>query len=177
MRVLWQPAVGFWIRGVVQYIDDMRSANSRGVVHAGIGKAGLIAKLSRARFGEFLHFALRSEMQAARWARLDARGFEPLAHAIIAERALENLARRRTELRNIERASGHAVAAADAVRFLKVHDAVGVLHDGTIGRTRDQASRLRAMHALILAHEQHQAMIGILVLVAWSGSCCRTRFR
>src|SRR5258708_36778809 len=108
MRVLWQPSVSFRVRRVVKHIDDMRSANSRGVVHAGIGKAGLIAKLSRASFGEFLHFVLRSEMQAARGARLDARRFEPLAQAIIAELPLETLPPRRTKLRVMERASGHA---------------------------------------------------------------------
>src|SRR5258706_13917919 len=118
MWVLRKPAVSFRVGGVVKHIDDMRSANSRGVVHAGIRKAGLIAKLRRASFGEFLHFVLRSEMQAASGARLDARGFEPLAPAIIAERALENLARRRTEIRNIERASGHALSASNAVPFL-----------------------------------------------------------
>src|SRR5258706_14755411 len=99
MRVLWQPSVSFRVLRVVKHIDDMRSANSRGVVHACIGKAGLIAKLSGARFGEFLHFALRSEMQAARGARLDARGFEPLAEVIIPAPALDNFARRRTEVR------------------------------------------------------------------------------
>jgi hypothetical protein len=40
--------------------------------------------------------------------------------------------------------------------LLEVDDAVGVLHDGAIGGTGDQAARLFAMHALILAHQQHE---------------------
>jgi len=64
-----------------------------------------------------------------------------------------------------KRAAGEAVAAADAVILLEVDDAVGVLDDGAVRRAGDEAARLLAVHALVLAHQQHQAAALGLVLV------------
>ena len=104
-------------------------------------------------------------MQAARGARLDASRFETHRYAVVAQRALENFARLRAEFRNVERAAGHAVAATDAIRFLEIDDAVGVLHDGRVRRTRRQAARIFAVHALVFAHQQHHAAVFALVFV------------
>ena len=48
------------------------------------------------------------------------------------------------------------VLAADAVLLLEVDDAVRVLHDRAVGRTGAQAAGVRAVHALVLAHEPHR---------------------
>src|ERR1700719_3998117 len=109
----------------------------------------MFAKLSCTRFGELLHFLLGPEVKAAGRARLDARGFQALRDAVHAQRALEDFTCRRAELRNIERAAAHAVAAADAMVLLKIHNAVDVLHDGAVRGTGDQASGLLTVHALI----------------------------
>src|SRR5580698_7579911 len=104
-------------------------------------------------------------MKTARRARLDACCFQPDRHAVIAYLALENLARGWTEFRNVERATGHAISAPDAMRFLEIDDAVRVLNDGGVRRTGRKATRIFAMHALVLAHQQHHAAIVALMLV------------
>ena len=92
-------------------------------------------------------------------------GSRPCGHAVVAERALEYFPRLRAELRNVEGAARDAVAAADAIRFLKIDDSVGVLHDRAVRRARLKAAGILAVHALILAHQKHQAVFGIFVLV------------
>jgi len=104
-------------------------------------------------------------MQAAGGACLDAGGFQPHRHAVIAQRALEDFARWRVEFRNVERATGHAIPATDAVRFLKIDDTVSVLDDRGIRRSGREAARIGAVHALVLAHQQHQGAVFALVLV------------
>ena len=104
-------------------------------------------------------------MQATRRAGLDARRLEPFAHAIRAKRALENAMRLRVHLRNVKRASGDAIAAADAIGLLEIDDAVGVLDDGAVRGTSRQAAGLGAVHALVLAHEPHQRAVFAFVLV------------
>ena len=48
---------------------------------------------------------------------------------------------------------------------LKVDDAVGILHDRAVRRTRLQASGIGAVHALILAHQPLDRPVFALVLV------------
>ena len=104
-------------------------------------------------------------MQAAGGTGLDARRFEAYRDAIIAQRAFENLVRGRAELGNVERAARDAIAAADAMGFLEIHDAVGVLDDRGIRGARLQAAGIFAVHALIFAHQQHHAAVFALVLI------------
>src|ERR1044071_7074870 len=113
----------------------------------------MLPQLLRALFRQRPHVGLRSELQAAGGARLDAGGLQPLPHSIRAERALVDLLRQRVEFRNVERTARHAVLAADAVLLLEVDDAVGVLDDGAVGRAGAEAARILAVHALILAHQ------------------------
>src|SRR5207249_2173382 len=61
--------------------------------------------------------------------------------------------------------SRHAAPRPAAIGKLKIDDAVGVLHDSPVRGTCRQAPRLRAMHALILAHQPHQRAVFALVLV------------
>ena len=109
--------------------------------------------------GQLLHVFFAAEMQAARGTRLDARRLQPRAHAVRTQRALVNLLRLRIELRNIERAARHAILAADAVILLKIDDAVGVLHNGAVGRTGAQAAGIGAMQAAVLAHQPLQRAV------------------
>ena len=119
----------------------------------------MLAKLLRTIAREIQHVFLAAEVQASRRTRLDACRFEPFAHAIRAQRALEDTIGLGVHFRNVERASRDAVAAANTVGLLKIDDTVGVLHDGPVRGTSRQAPRLRAVHALVFAHQPHQRAI------------------
>ena len=149
----------------MQDVDHVGSAHSGRIVDSRILESGVGAKLRCTSFRQFRHVRLCSKMQAAGGAGLDAGWFQPHRHAVIAQRALENFARGRIEFRNVERATGHAIAATDAIGFLEIDDAVGVLDDGGVGGAGREAARVGAVHALVFAHEQHHAAVGALVLV------------
>src|SRR4029077_6132367 len=88
---------------------------------------------------------------------LDARRLQSDFHAIDAERALRHLSGLFAELRNFKWTARGAVAAADALGLIDIDDAIRVLHDRARRRTCLQAAGLRAVHALIFAHQPHQA--------------------
>src|SRR5690349_15072975 len=98
-------------------------------------------------------------MQAPSRTRFNASRLQSLRNPVHTQRALENLSRRGTEFRDIKRATGNAIPAADTMLLLEIDDAIHVLHDGAVGRTGDQASRLLAMHALVLAHQELQSAV------------------
>src|ERR1700722_11516825 len=106
----------------------MRSTDARWIVNAGVCESRMIAELRRALFRQISHLRLGAEVQTARWACLDASRFQPLRDTIHAQRTLKNFLRFRAEFRDIERASAHAISAADAMVLLEIHDAVHVLH-------------------------------------------------
>src|SRR4029077_20919124 len=60
--------------------------------------------------------------------------------------------------------AGDAIAAADAVLFLKVDDAVGVLHDRARRRTSLEASGVFAVHTAVLANQPLKIALGVFVL-------------
>src|SRR6266851_1004657 len=165
MRVLRQPAVEFRLGSVMQHVNHAGATHARRVIYAGIREVEVIAKLFRASFRKELHIVLATEVQASRGTRLDACRFQPFAHAIRAQRALEHAIGLRVHLWNVERASRNAVAAADAVGLLEIDDAICVLHDGPVRGTGRQASGLRAVHALVFAHQPHQGAVFAFVLV------------
>src|SRR4029077_14630641 len=84
-------------------------------------------------------------------------------HAVGAQRAFVSLVVALGDARDVEGAAGDAVAAADAVLFVKVHDAVRVLHDGARRRAGLQAPRVGAVHAAVLADQPFQIALGVLV--------------
>src|SRR5438445_11291563 len=90
-------------------------------------------------------------MQAAGRTSFDTSGFQPLGDPVHTECALEDLARRRAEFGDVKWAAGDAISAANAMLLLKIDDAIDVLHDGAIRGTRDQASRILAVYAVVLA--------------------------
>src|SRR5579871_4301984 len=105
----------------------------------------MLLQLRHSLAGNLQHVILCSEVQTSSRTRLDAGRFQPTSYAIGAERALVDFFRRRIEFRHIERTSGNAELAADAVLFLKINDAVAILHDRPVSRTCRKASRIRTM--------------------------------
>src|SRR5215831_7018918 len=149
----------------MQHVDHSRAAHSRRIVYARFRETVMIAKLLGPPLGNFLHIVLAAKVQASCGTRLDARGLQPFTDAVRTQRALINSLRFMIEFRDVKWTAGDAIAAAYAVFLLKIDDAVGVLDYGTIRWTRRQASRLRAVHALVLAHQPHQRAVFALVLV------------
>ena len=78
--------------------------------------------------------------------------------AIGAQRALVGLVVDLGDARDVERASPHAIAAADAVLVHEVDDAVGVLHDRAGRRAGLEAARILAMHAAVLADQPFEIL-------------------
>src|SRR3989440_1584035 len=130
--IFGKAAVNFRLGRVMQNINDTGAADAWRIVHAGIRVVRMLAKLFRAPFGKKLHILLAAEVQTARRAGLDARRLEPFADAIRAQRTLENAMGLGVHLRNVKRASGDAIAAANAIGLLEIDDAIGVLHDGAV---------------------------------------------
>src|SRR5438046_6055902 len=109
----------------------------------------MLAKLLRTIAREIQHVFLAAEVQASRRTRFDACRFEPFAHAVRAQRALEDTIGLGVHFWNVERASRDAVAAANTVGLLKIDDAVGVLHDSPVRGTCRQdrkSTRLNSSH-------------------------------
>src|SRR4029077_16304943 len=96
---------------------------------------------------------------------LDARRLEPLRNAAIPQPAFENFRLRLAKFWNFKGTARHGIAAPDSIGFLKIRNAVRVLPDGAVGWASDQASRLLAVHALILAHQQLHSAVLALVFV------------
>src|SRR5438876_6681022 len=164
-RVGWQTAVRLRIGRIMQNVDHPGASHARRIVNARILEAVVLAKLTGPLLGEILHVVLGAKMQASRGARLDAGGFETLAHAVRAQSTLVDLLGSGIEFRNVEGTSGDAVSAADAAVLLEINDAVRVLHDGAVGGTGREASRVGAMHALILTHQPHHRSVFLGLLV------------
>src|SRR5215204_7577880 len=93
------------------------------------------------------HLVFGAKVQTTSRACLNASRLKALTHAIRTQRAFVNFPCLLVELRNIERATGNAVTAADAIVLLKIDDAVFVLDNDPIGWTRAQATRIFAVHA------------------------------
>src|ERR1019366_5904392 len=157
VRVAWQ-AVPFRMVRVREDRDDARPADTLRVVERG-GREAALFELIHAETPQRDHVFLGAEMQAAGGTGFHARRLESHRRTVHAQRALRHLSRLRVELRHVERAARLAIAAADAVVLVHVHDAVRVLHDGARCGAGLEASRLGAVHALVLAHEPHQTAL------------------
>src|SRR5579883_274121 len=152
LRILGKAAVALRMLDIVQHINHVRAAHAGRIIHARVVVRRILPDLLRALAGQILHVILTAEMQTPCRARLDAGGLQPRADAIRAQSTLVHLFRRAVELRYIEGAASDAVLASNAVLLLKIDDAVRILHDRAVGRTRQQTSGIGAVHALILAH-------------------------
>src|SRR5580692_7635843 len=125
---------------IVQHVDHVRTAYARGVIYAGVGVRRVLAQLRGAFLRGILHVFFAAEVETAGRTRLHTGWLEARAHTVGAQRTLMDLLSDRIEFRNIERATSHAILAADAIILLKIHDPVGVLDDGAIRGTRAQAT-------------------------------------
>src|SRR6202048_1092555 len=111
-----------------------------------------------------LHVFLGTEHEGTRGTGLDAGRFEADRNAVRAQGALVGLVIALRDARDVERAAGDAVPAANAVLFVKIHDTVRVLHDRARRRTGLQAPRVGAVHAAVLADQPLEIALGVLVL-------------
>src|ERR1700682_5423863 len=150
MRVLLQAAVGFRTINIVQHINHIRAADPLGILHARVLVRSVFVQLLYAPLRQVLHVVFAAEVQAAGGTGLDASRLKPRAHAGRTQLAFVDLLGLGVELGYVERAARNAVLAADAVFLIEVDDAVGVLHDGAIGRAGEQATRFGAVQASIL---------------------------
>src|ERR1051326_7221370 len=119
----------------------------------------MLPELRRATFAEVLHVGLAAEVQASGGTGFDAGRLQPRAYAIRTQRTLVDLLRFGVELWNVERTTGDAVLAADAVVLIEIDDAIRILHDCAVCRAGAQTSWIGAMHAAVLAHQPAQRSI------------------
>src|SRR5690606_37883364 len=99
------------------------------------------------------HVILRAEHEGTGRAGLDAGRLAADRDPIRAQRALVGFAVDLGDARDVERATGDAVAAADAVLAVEVDDAVCVLHDRAGRGARLEAAGIGAVHAAVLADQ------------------------
>src|SRR5260370_9510312 len=90
MWICRQSSIDLRFRRVMQNVDHAGAAHAGWVVDARVREVRMVAKLLGALAREVQHVVLATEVQASRRARLDARRFQPFAHTIRAERALEH---------------------------------------------------------------------------------------
>src|SRR5262249_26318059 len=102
-----------------------------------------------------------AEHQRPGRAGLDAGRLQPDRNPVRAQRALVGLAVLLGDARDVERASRHAIAAADAVLFVEVDDAVRVLHDRAGRGAGLEATRIGAVHAPVLADQPFEFALGL----------------
>src|SRR5882672_9580687 len=109
-----------------------------------------------------LHVVLGAEDERARRTRLDAGRLETDGDAIGTQGAFVSLVVLLRNPRYVKRAARDAVAAADAILFVEVDDAVGVLDDRAGRGAGLQTARVLAVHAAVLADEPLQIALRIL---------------
>src|SRR5260370_13750747 len=111
-----------------------------------------------------LHVLLGAEHDCGGRAGLHAGGFEANAHAVGTQGAFVRLLVLLRDARHVEWTPGHAVAAADAILFLKIDDSVGVLHDRARRRTGLETAGIFAVHAAVLPDHPFKVALGVFVL-------------
>src|SRR5690606_4080935 len=155
-------AVKLRLVGVMQHVHYVRAADAGGIVQPRLIETARL-QVFYPSGGMLLHVLLGAEHERAGGTGLDAGGLAPNGDAIRAQRALVGLMIALRDSRDVEWATGNAVAAPDAVLLVKVHDAVRVLHDRAGCRAGFQAARVGAVHAAVLADQPLQVARRILV--------------
>ena len=141
----------------------MRAADAFRIVEPGIGEAALL-QIFDAALRMLDHVFLGAEIDRLGRAGLGAGRSLSDGHPVRAERAFIGLVVHLGDARNVEGATLHAIAAADAVLRDEVDDAVLILHDGSGSRAGLEAARILAMHAAILADQPFQIALLVEVL-------------
>src|SRR5690606_36214809 len=140
----------------------VRAADALRVVQAGVPEAARL-EVDDAAGGVVGHRFLGAEHDRAGRADLGAGRGLAHGHAVRAQRALVGLVVLLRDARDVERTAGDAVAAADAVLLVEIHDAVGVLDDRARCRAGLEAARVVAVHAAVLADQPLEVAIVALV--------------
>src|SRR5579863_8541191 len=159
LRIFRQASISLRVFNVVENVHHMRSTHARRIVQSGILVRSMFPELRHTLAAEFTHIFFAAEMQAAGGTSLYTRRFQARAHAVRTQSALVNLFRLRVEFRDVEWTAGDAVLASDAVVLLKIHNAIRVLNNGSVGWTGAQAARVGAVQAAILAHQPAESSI------------------
>src|SRR5215472_13088419 len=103
----------------------------------------MILQLFGASVSQILHVIFSTKVQAPSRTRLDACRLEAFTDAISAQRAFVDTLGDVIQLGNIERTARDAIAAADAVILLEIHNTVRILHNRAVRRTSFKATRFR----------------------------------
>src|SRR5262245_18002098 len=130
----------------MQDIHDMRAADTRWIIETRLVEPARL-EVSDALVGPLLHFVLGTEHDGlGRTCLLACRSLSD-SNTIRAQRALIGLVIDLGDARDVERTPFHAIAATDAVLVDEIHDAIGILHDGTRRRAGLEAAWILAVHA------------------------------
>ena len=149
---------------MVQHVHHVRTADAIGVVQPGLVETALL-QIGDAPGRVLLHVVLAAEDDGPSGAGLYAGWLKADGNAVGTQRALVGLLVLLGNARDVEGATGDAVAAADAVVLVEVDDTVGVLNDRSRRRAGLEAARVRAVHAAVLADQPLEvATAGVLVL-------------
>src|SRR5262245_24308683 len=122
-RFLGQARIDLRLVRVVQHVHHVRSADAGWIVEAGVLEAARL-QVGDAALGVLLHVLLGAEHDClgrtglgAGWALADR-------NAVGTERTLVSLMIDFGDARDVERTAFHAVATADTLLVIEVHDAV-----------------------------------------------------
>ncbi|MOA04937.1 hypothetical protein D3C78_1245100 [compost metagenome] len=157
-----QAGVQLGLISVVQYVHHMGPADAIGVIQTGVVETARL-EVDDAFGGVLLHVLLAAENDGPRWAGLHTGRLQPYRDTVGTQGALVGLVVFLRNPRNVERATGDAIAATDAVVLIEVDDAIGMLDDRTWARAGLQAARLGAVHAAILADQPLQVTVGVFM--------------
>ncbi len=151
-RIVRKPGIDFRFVGVMENVHHVRTADAGRIVETGVVIAAGLQVLDAA-FGVLLHFFFGAEGDGVGRTGLGASRTLADGNAIRAKRALIRFVIDLGDARNVERATFHAVAAADAVLVHEVDDAVRVLNDRAGRGAGLETARILAMHATVLADQ------------------------
>src|SRR5471030_779600 len=142
----------------MQYVHDVRATDARRIVQSCVFKTAPL-QLADALCGEEFHLLFGAKMNRTGRTGFHAGRFLTYADAVDAQRAFVGTVILFVDTRNVERATGDAVTAADAVFRLKIDDAVGVLQDRAFRRAGFQTARIGAVHTAVFADKPLQLAV------------------
>ncbi len=154
-RCIRQPGVDLRRVGVMQHVHHMSAADAFRVVQPGVVEATAF-QVDDAFGSVLLHVFLAAEDDGAGRAGFHTGRLQPYRHPIRTQGAFVGLVIFLRDARNVERATGDAITATDAMILIEIDDAVGVLDDRPGTWAGRQATRLGAMHAAVLADQPLQ---------------------
>src|SRR5690554_1933048 len=143
---------------MVQDVHHMGSANPCRVVQPCVLEAPAFQVLDTP-VGVGFHVILGAEYNGSGRAGFHAGGLQPHRYSVGAQGALVGLLILLRNAGNVERTTGNAVAAANAVILVEVDNTVIVLNDGAGTGAGLETARIRAVHTAVLADQPFQIAI------------------